>query len=128
MAIYTPKVRAGFVYFVQAEVLRVIKIGIATNPVKRFQELKVGFPDRLHLLGLIESEDMRAAERSLHTHFRELRAQGEWFSPGDTLLRYIGENTILPDAMKKGLRPKRATERIRESILARIAAEQAEAA
>lgn len=80
------------IYFVQAARLRLVKIGLALNPVERVCELQVGSPDLLNLLGSIRCEDQRAAaayERELHRRFAEDRLHGEWFSPSEAIMEFI---------------------------------------
>lgn len=81
---------AGDVYFVQAEKLRLIKIGYAKDAGERFRSLQVGSPDKLTLLGAIYSMNAQAMEAELHVRFARLRQHGEWFQPEDELLAFIG--------------------------------------
>jgi hypothetical protein len=80
------------VYFVQAQALGLIKIGVAVDPKIRLGDLQCGSPDALAMLGVIWSEDAQGLEGSLHRRFRDHRRHGEWFAPVPALISYILEN------------------------------------
>lgn len=75
------------VYFIQGHITKLIKIGWANSPTARFDNLQCGSPDKLQILKEITTE--KESERYLHTQFKELRVHGEWFYPGDRLLKLI---------------------------------------
>ncbi len=77
------------VYFVQATLGGPIKIGKSLDPQKRVTGMQTGSPVPLRLLAQIveAAEDL---EETLHADFAHLRLHGEWFRPGDELLRFIG--------------------------------------
>lgn len=81
--------RAGFVYFIQAEALGLIKIGSAVDPTDRLCTLRCGSPDQLTLLAIIRSPQAVGVERGLHHQFRASRSHGEWFHPSAGLLAFI---------------------------------------
>lgn len=87
-----------FIYFVQAETLRFIKIGRALDLGDRMKTLQVGCPDRLILLGVIPTDEPRTVEKRLHYRFRDLRHRGEWFSESDELLAHIKAHAVDHDA------------------------------
>src|SRR5260370_41757231 len=106
----------GYVYFIQGEQTRLIKIGISRNPVKRLEDHQTGSPDKLILLGsvlnysLLNVESFPSPERNLHKQFAEERTHGEWFRPSDRLLAFI-KNLRLKGAKsseRSGLREKEA--------------------
>lgn len=76
------------VYFIQCQVTRLIKIGIAGNVAKRFRKLQTQSPTDLALLKTMTGG--RALEAELHAMFAEHRHHGEWFSPHDDLMKYLG--------------------------------------
>lgn len=84
-----PPSTAGDVYFVQAKVLRLVKIGFASDAGDRLRTLQVGSPDELHLIGFIYSNNAKALEAELHTRFSDHRHHGEWFQPAPELLAFI---------------------------------------
>lgn len=77
------------VYFIRAQTLGLIKIGVAGDLDKRLAGLQCGSPDKLEVIGTIVGENK--LERELHKRFAHLRQHGEWFSPGEDLLAYIRE-------------------------------------
>lgn len=79
----------GLVYFVRAETLGLIKIGHAEDLAPRFSALRSQSPDRLRMLGVIETATARSEERRLHERFRDTRHHGEWFLETDALLALI---------------------------------------
>jgi len=73
-----------YVYFIQAGARGPVKIGFAFNPYARLEELQVGNPFRLQLIGAIQGG--RAEEIRLHERFKSDRLEGEWFKPSAALL------------------------------------------
>jgi len=69
---------SGFVYFIEAEKLGVVKIGFSdSHPDRRLRELQTGCPAPLKLLAYFEGTANE--ERQLHRTFSDLRSHGEWF-------------------------------------------------
>jgi hypothetical protein len=85
------------IYFVQAQSLGLIKIGVAIDPMVRIGELRCGSPDILNMLGLIWSDDAQALEGRLHRQFRDHRRHGEWFNPAPAILAYIADHATQAD-------------------------------
>ncbi len=79
---------AGYVYFVSDG--ESIKIGHALNPTQRITSLQTGASRPLKVLLLMEGGP--DFERTLHLRFHRLRKQGEWFTPGPKLVKFIQEN------------------------------------
>jgi hypothetical protein len=71
-------------YFIQQGDNGPIKIGVSTNPYQRLRALQVGSPQKLHLLKVIEAEEIE-----VHKTFQHLRLHGEWFRPKEDLLQFI---------------------------------------
>lgn len=72
-----------FVYFILAESVGKIKIGIADNVLKRKTGLQSGSPVGLSLYGFVEFSNAyraRKAEREYHKMFESKRSHGEWFN------------------------------------------------
>jgi hypothetical protein len=84
--------QSGCVYFLKAEGLGLIKIGIAADVASRLAALQTGSPDNLVLLGVIRSADPRALERHLHEEFGASRVRGEWFEPTPELIARIEQD------------------------------------
>ena len=79
----------GFVYFAGHESLGPIKIGASADPYQRIRDLRTGSPLWLTLLGVMEAENMSAAEMRLHQRFASSRSHGEWFERAPELMQLI---------------------------------------
>jgi hypothetical protein len=89
--------RDGKIYFVQAEVGGLLKIGFSTDPSDRLRHLQTGSPERLVLLHVMAGTP--AIERWLHERFAHLRVHGEWFFPANELISLINDfRTGVPPA------------------------------
>lgn len=77
----------GWTYFFQGIDGGPIKIGFTNgvDPTGRLAELQVGAPFELVIVGAIRGDQ----ERELHREFSHLRLRGEWFTPGDDLIKFI---------------------------------------
>lgn len=82
------------VYFVQAAVVNLIKIGMATNIRSRVRSIAGDSPVKLALLGYVDGARDREAE--LHVRFQAHRHHGEWFRPADELLDFIVKEATFP--------------------------------
>jgi hypothetical protein len=76
-----------FVYFVQGEMTRLIKVGITRNVDQRLRDLQCDSPDRLTLLASMAGN--HKLELALHEKFQQSRRHGEWFAPDPDLLSFI---------------------------------------
>jgi hypothetical protein len=74
------------VYFVKLISTGRVKIGYSANVPVRMQELTCEHGP-IELLAVLHGS--RKTERAHHLHFAKLRARGEWFEPGDSLMDYI---------------------------------------
>jgi hypothetical protein len=74
------------VYFIQNEKGE-IKIGTTTNLQVRLASLITAASLKLTLLATIPGDEV--LERWLHTHFKDDRLQGEWFTPSVRLLNLV---------------------------------------
>lgn len=79
----------GFVYFIEAERLGLVKIGWGADAARRMSQLQVGSPDRLILLGALLTDDPVALEKELHETFSDQRVHGEWFKPSEALSEIV---------------------------------------
>jgi hypothetical protein len=84
------------VYFLQAEQLRLIKVGVANDLARRIGNLRTGSPDKLIILGIMRPMDRSATslEQEIHSRFWADRHHGEWFDPSAGLLDYIAANVM----------------------------------
>jgi hypothetical protein len=84
------------VYFIQAEGVRLIKIGLSVGGIReRLFTLRTMSPVPLRCIGLMEGD--RDVEIELHRRFRDLRSHGEWFWPGRELIKFIEDSARQPD-------------------------------
>lgn len=87
------------IYFIQAEKLRLIKIGFCKSEfhvIERLKELQIGSPDKLNLIGIISPHGTKSFEALLHRQFKHIHSHGEWFFENDKLLSYIVNCRNLP--------------------------------
>ena len=71
----------GYIYVIENIVrdLGGFKVGITTNPSRRFKELSIGL--KALVVGLWETSDYKLIERSLHSQYTDVRVpQSEWFA------------------------------------------------
>jgi hypothetical protein len=66
----------GYVYFISDGAAT--KIGIATSPRQRLNDLQTGHPRRLKLVHAIETNNPRRLEKWLHDKYAASRLAGEW--------------------------------------------------
>jgi hypothetical protein len=84
--------RAG-VYFIRCDSF--VKIGVATNVVNRFQQIKTANPFPVAPLGFIPEDTVIGADKlefDLHCRFGQLHHRGEWFKLVSPLAEFIAEN------------------------------------
>lgn len=87
------------IYFVEANGLRLIKIGYANNVERRFSELAAASPVELALLGYREGS--LADERALHARYADIHAHHEWFFATLDLYREARGEVPRPDQIKR---------------------------
>jgi DNA-binding transcriptional regulator YdaS (Cro superfamily) len=75
----------GFVYAIDGG--DAVKIGWATNPVRRLSELNVGSPRRHTLIGFKVAT--KFDERRIHSECSQHRIRGEWFLKDGAVLDFI---------------------------------------
>lgn len=81
--------QTGYVYFIQAIGVDLMKIGFTTHedPRKRLTHLKIGSPLPLRLITTIPAT--RYTERKIHRRFAHLWSHGEWFRLTPELIRAV---------------------------------------
>ncbi|MFI9787907.1 GIY-YIG nuclease family protein [Kitasatospora sp. NPDC051984] len=90
-----PHASRTHVYMMTAAGSRLIKIGVAKNPMQRLRELQTGSPGKLDVLWLVEGT--LALEKALHGRLSAYRARGEWFdikplgNPVEVVEKHIAE-------------------------------------
>jgi hypothetical protein len=85
-----PQDAAKDIYFVQCGEDGPIKIGMASDIKSRINDIQSMCPYKLTVIGSIAGGG-KTTERLLHKRFSALRLHGEWFNPGDDLIRFIKE-------------------------------------
>jgi hypothetical protein len=78
----------SFVYFIQADDSRMVKIGRAKNITQRLQSLQCGNHENLSPLGALAGA--RALEEEIHELLAASRVRGEWFRPTPILRELMG--------------------------------------
>ena len=104
-----------YVYFIQGDSTKRIKIGIAWNPKQRTIELQAGSPDTLSLILALPTVNAADVERHLHHQFKDFRLHGEWFEAAPEILQFVAEQpdilSELPAPTRASVTPARATKR-----------------
>ena len=70
-----------------------IKIGCSNDVVQRIAQMSMWSPVPLELIACFPGKP--SDEHALHREFAEYRLHGEWFSPGERLLKRI--DAFLPE-------------------------------
>lgn len=83
----------NYIYFIEQEGTKLIKIGVAKDIKKRFSTLQTGSPQQLILRGYIVGGYDK--EKELHNYFNSLHFGGEWFTLSDEIEKYITKNCIM---------------------------------
>ncbi len=78
----------GFVYFIETEDGRFVKIGDSMRPNLRVGQLGTSSIQRLRLIGWMPGS--LQTERWLHAKFSSDRDKGEWFRDSEPLRQFIG--------------------------------------
>lgn len=91
-ALASHRAKRKFVYFIGSPG-GPIKIGFATNPPVRLQEIQVGSPVELTILCLAEGGSK--LEKTYHAKFAQHRLIGEWFSPHPDILAEVNRLNVL---------------------------------
>jgi hypothetical protein len=60
------------------------KIGMSTDPKKRFDQIALQIPFRVTLIHTIETDDGGGIEKYWHKRFANKRTNGEWFRLNDS--------------------------------------------
>ena len=77
-----------YVYFIQGQSTRLVKIGITRgNVYKRLATIQNSSPDKLKLLKAAKGDI--GYERQLHKQFASVHSHGEWFYPSRGLMTFI---------------------------------------
>lgn len=83
-----------FIYFIRGQMTRHIKIGVAADVLLRMATLQTASPDKLGLLGVVNST--QGLERMLHNILKPFRLHGEWFEHNEGLVLFIKNKAHFP--------------------------------
>lgn len=83
-----PKPRAGYVYLIKSPSSS-YKIGRTIDPDNRMKVFSVKLPFEVEYVALIQTDDMKTLETSLHQRFAHLHINGEWFALTPADVEYI---------------------------------------
>lgn len=72
--------KKGYVYLVMGKDNDIVKIGIASNLIKRLSSLNTGSPEELRIFDFIKCDNPRKIESELHQRYSNNRIKGEWFN------------------------------------------------
>lgn len=86
----------GFVYFIRAGRTASVKIGYGKNPYKRLDDMQVGSPHPLYLIGYCPGD--RSDEFAWHKRWQRLHVRGEWFKLAQDLRDAINLKLMEPEA------------------------------
>lgn len=81
--------RKGWIYVIGGN--GYCKIGQTNDLKARMKAFDTKLPFPVTLIHTIPTEDMGAAEKRLHTHFKDKRAGGEWFALDEQDLAWLKE-------------------------------------
>jgi len=74
------KAREGeYVYLIQEDFSKTIKIGYTCNPNRRLTEFKIQLPFEIEHIHTMRCAKGRETEKLLHQHYHKKRVNGEWF-------------------------------------------------
>lgn len=73
--------KPGYTYFIHCkEVKNMVKVGKATDHIKRIKQLQTGNPYQLMFYKLLHFEDPYALETYLHRKYQPQHFRGEWYT------------------------------------------------
>ena len=85
--IYDEETHSQLVYFISAEGMDFIKIGVSKDLPTRLKRMQTGSPHRFQVLRTVKGE--QAHELALHKRFAHLKHDREWFRADLELLQFI---------------------------------------
>jgi len=89
----------GIVYFIQAEIGGLIKIGYTIDLDKRLRTVQAHSSVPAKVIGTMRGS--YEIEQEIHSKFASFRKHGEWFVPSDSLLSFIDfHNEPINDNMR----------------------------
>lgn len=101
----TRRSERGYVYVVRAD-NGLVKIGMALNWHLRIQQLNSALPYELEVLHVVECDEPRRLERTLHERYAEKRVRREWFRLSDadlecfTMPTFADQGSLFDDSQE----------------------------
>jgi hypothetical protein len=86
-----------FIYFIEAGGLERIKIGVASDLLLRFKQIRGTCPYPARMLGYLDCYEHGTLEWEIHKQFANLRTYGEWFRADPPLRDFIDREAIVPE-------------------------------
>jgi hypothetical protein len=77
----------GYIYFIQGQATKLIKIGFAKDVKRRVKTLQTGSPDKLVILHSFAAS--RWNEKEIHFELGQHKSHGEWFFPHQQVFDFI---------------------------------------
>ena len=89
------------IYFIQASITGLIKIGHTRDLKERFKAIESICSEKIYIIKTTPGD--LSAEHKLHIDFSHLRDHSEWFHPGKDLLKYIAnvKTLTMPSSLAK---------------------------
>jgi predicted GIY-YIG superfamily endonuclease len=87
LSVWSAHKEPGYVYFIQNEFTKNIKIGYAVNVERRLRDLQTGNEFYLSLIKKVPGS--YASEQLIHKKFQAYRLEREWFKPGIELQKFL---------------------------------------
>jgi hypothetical protein len=84
------------IYFVRCG--KFVKIGRASEPMQRAENLQIGNPHKVQLLGVLDGDHIE--EKGLHKLFSAFHHRAEWFRWSEEIERFVAEKCTVPFRVK----------------------------
>lgn len=117
LAVVVNKESDGYVYAIRRSSDGWVKVGVTSDPRRRLAELRYHSNEEIEMLGVKETDNVRAAAVDIQSRYRNQPHEGEWFDlRGEELTEFITLfDTPLPSKnYKHGKQQKQLSEHIPE--------------
>jgi hypothetical protein len=89
----------GYIYFIQCNNNKYIKIGYTTNLKTRIQVIQSNNPEKINVLNVINGTERM--ERKIHRELNKYNIRGEWFLPDDEVIKAMNNYVATYNIDKK---------------------------
>jgi len=76
-----------YVYFIQCDVTKRVKIGLSMDPKDRLKKMQAMCPTELSIIYQVKTRS--EMEEVLHERFAKYRLHGEWFEYGEEIKQFV---------------------------------------